>query len=201
MWPFTAVYPEVKFNELLKEYDYVIVGNSFLQITLQVIDIFSVSREGGGTAGCVLANRLSASPENTVLLIERGPVADSWASRVPLLSSDFSSDGTRSQKRMSEYQPELGRSLELIHGSTLGGTSRINQMLYTRGSPSEYDEWAEGGCTGWAWKNVEPIFRKSERFLEERGGTAYHGHKGNTAFILVECPILILLLELRRVGK
>lgn len=89
-----------------------------------------------------------------MLLIERGPVADNWVSRVPLLSSDFSSNRTRSQRRVSEYQPELGRSIELVHGSALGGTSRINQMLYVKGSPRDYDGWAEEGCTGWAWKDT-----------------------------------------------
>lgn len=132
----------------------------------------------------MLANRLSASPENTVLLIERGPVADNWVSRVPLLSSDFSSDRTRSQRRVSEYQPELGRSIELIHGSALGGTSRINQMLYIKGSPREYDGWAEGGCTGWAWKDVGPIFKKSERFLGDCSNLDYYGQKGKLFLFL-----------------
>ncbi|KAF9448446.1 GMC oxidoreductase [Macrolepiota fuliginosa MF-IS2] len=158
MWPFSASYPEVAFHELREQYDYIIVG--------------------GGASGCVLANRLSVSCDKTVLLIERGPVADSWASRVPLLSSDFSSDGSRSQTRMSEYQPELGRPIELVHGSALGGSTRINQMLYTRGLKREYDMWAESGCEGWAWKDVEPFFKRSERFLDGGDDADCHGKKG-----------------------
>ncbi|KXN89708.1 L-sorbose 1-dehydrogenase [Leucoagaricus sp. SymC.cos] len=129
MWPFTSSYPKVALEDLREKYDYIIVG--------------------GGTAGCVLANRLSASADKTVLLIERGPIADDWASRVPLLSSDFSSDGSRSQKRSSEYQPAAGRKFEFVNGSALGGSSRINQMLYARGAKAEYDLWASIGCEGW----------------------------------------------------
>lgn len=157
MWPFGSSYPEVAFHELHEKYDYIIVG--------------------GGTAGCVLANRLSALPDKTVLLVERGPVADTWASRVPLLSSDFSG-GTGNQRRLTEYQPELGRQLELVNGSALGGSSRINQMLYTRGVQREYDIWAESGCEGWAWKDVEPFFKKSERSLEEVDDPGCHGKDG-----------------------
>ena len=121
---------------------------------------------GGGTAGCVLANRLSQSPDITVLLVERGPLADSWASRVPLLSSDFASDGSRTQTRVSEYQPEIGRAINLCTGSVLGGSSRINQMIYLRGLEKEYDMWKEEtGCKGWGWDDVSTVFKKSERAL------------------------------------
>ncbi|KAJ3570890.1 hypothetical protein NP233_g4110 [Leucocoprinus birnbaumii] len=157
MWPFGSSYPEVSFHQLHEKYDYVVVG--------------------GGTAGCVLANRLSASPDNTVLLVERGPVADTWASRVPLLSSNFSG-GASSQKRSTEYQTELRRQVQLVNGSALGGTSRINQMLYTRGVQREYDIWAESGCEGWAWKDVEPYFKKSERALDETDDPDCHGKNG-----------------------
>ena len=73
---------------------------------------------GGGTAGCVLANRLSQSPDTTVLFVERGPLA---GLSLPLLSSDFASDGSRSQTRVSEYHPEVGRSINLCTGSVLEG--------------------------------------------------------------------------------
>lgn len=133
---------------------------------------------GGGTAGCVLANRLSASPNTAVLLVERGPLADSWASRVPLLSSDFASNGSRTQKRQSDYQPELGRPIELIVGSALGGSSRINQMLYTRGLKKEYDIWEESGCPGWGWKDVGKCFMKSERAPDHDADPNVHGTNG-----------------------
>ena len=110
-----------------------------------------------------MANRLSADTSKKVLLVERGPRADTWASRVPLLSVDFRSDGTRSMKQMSEFQPVLGKSVELVTGRVLGGTSRINQMAYIRGLPAEYDAWAAAGRRGWAWKDMQPYFLKSEQ--------------------------------------
>ena len=185
MWPFSIAYPEVRFVDILDEYDYIIVGKhttSFIQ-RLCLHLTFHLLFSGGGTAGCVLANRLSQSPDITVLLVERGPLADSWASRVPLLSSDFASDGSRSQTRVSEYQPEIGRSINLCTGSVLGGTTRINQMIYIRGLEKEYDMWKEEtGCKGWGWDDVSPLFKKSENALG--GGDAnvdqeVHGTTGN----------------------
>ncbi|KZT63596.1 GMC oxidoreductase [Daedalea quercina L-15889] len=156
MWPFDW-YPELRAEDLLEQYDFIIVG--------------------GGTAGCVLANRLSTDSSNTVLLIERGPRADSWAARVPLFSSDFASDGSRTLKRPTVMQRELGRPILLFSGGSLGGTSRINQMLYTRGLPAEYDSWEEAGRKGWGWKDMGQYFVKSERALgmKEEG---VHGTDG-----------------------
>lgn len=118
---------------------------------------------GGGTAGCVLANRLSASPDVRVLLVERGPLADSWASRVPLFSSDFASDGSRTIKRPTVHQDQLGQKIELYQGKALGGSSRINQMLYTRGLPAEYDAWRKEGREGWGWDDLKGYFLKHEK--------------------------------------
>lgn len=133
---------------------------------------------GGGTAGCVLANRLSANPETTVLLIERGPVGDTWLSRIPLASMSYGSEGTFCRLQKSEYHQELNKGFGLIRGSGLGGTSRINGMLYSRGLPKEYDFWAESGCEGWGWKEVERFFRKSENFLDGEDHDNVHGKMG-----------------------
>ncbi|KAF9067311.1 alcohol oxidase [Rhodocollybia butyracea] len=145
MWPFSLSYPEFSLQEVFEEYDYIIIG--------------------GGTAGAVLANRLTTNGDSTVLLVERGPVADSWASRVPLLSSDFASDGSRTHKVSSVHQGSLGRSIELFTGSVLGGTSRMNQMLYGRGLATEYNAWRDAGNPGWGWDDMKPYFLKSERAL------------------------------------
>lgn len=120
---------------------------------------------GGGTAGCVLANRLSASPDVRVLLVERGPLADGWTSRVPLFSSDFASDGTRTIKWKTVHQEQLGRNIEAFQGKALGGSSRINQMLYTRGLPAEYDAWRDDGRNGWGWDDLKGYFLKSEKAI------------------------------------
>ncbi|KIK55976.1 hypothetical protein GYMLUDRAFT_263894 [Collybiopsis luxurians FD-317 M1] len=156
MWPVSKTYPELNLPQLRDDYDYIIVG--------------------GGTAGAVLANRLSASGKNTVLLVERGPIADTWASRVPLLSSDFASDGSRTRKTLSTHQNSLGRPIELFTGSVLGGTSRINQMIYGRGLPAEYDAWRDAGNPGWGWEDIKPYFLKSERALYSF--SADHSTKG-----------------------
>lgn len=158
MWPFSNAYPEVRVSDIQDEYDYIIVG--------------------GGTAGCVLANRLSAMSNTTVLLVERGPLADSWASRVPLFSSDFASNGSRTQLRTTEHQPETGHSYELLNGSALGGSTRVNQMIYTRGLKAEYDMWKASGCSGWGWNDVKASFLKSERCLDAGADSDVHGTLG-----------------------
>lgn len=133
---------------------------------------------GGGTAGCVIANRLSQNPKHHVLLVERGPLADSWASRVPLLSSDFASDGSRTRKVLSIPQVAVqGKSFGLYTGSTLGGSSRINQMIYTRGLPAEYDAWRDAGNPGWGWDDIKPYFVKSEKALYD-SNPSDHGRTG-----------------------
>ncbi|KAI0776858.1 hypothetical protein BD413DRAFT_523221 [Trametes elegans] len=160
MWPFSSAYPETPVERLFDEYDYIIVG--------------------GGTAGCVLARRLADAPATAagrVLLVERGPVADTWASRVPLFSSDFASDGTRTIRRpfvrqsalaevsegVARGDGEKGRTIEGYSGAVLGGTSRINQMLYVRGWPEEYESWRKAGLEGWGWEDMKRCFLKSEK--------------------------------------
>jgi choline dehydrogenase len=190
MRPWSSVpYANVPFDKLHSKYDYIIVGTSFSIPTCgaELRPIFT----GGGTAGCVLANRLSTMPEKTVLLIERGPVGDTWISRIPLISSSFMSGGAFSRLQMSDYQPELNKAFELARGSGLGGTSRINTMLYTRGLPKEYDLWAESGCEGWAWRDVERFFKKSENFLDGLDEENVHGKTGRV-LKSGQSPFLIL---------
>jgi len=177
MWPFSSAYPEVRVSEIQDEYDYIIVGK---HTKFKRAPKLTVRRRfpGGGTAGCVLANRLSTIPNTTVLLVERGPLADTWASRVPLFSSDFASNGSRTQLRKSEYQSETGHLYELLNGSALGGSSRINQMIYTRGLKAEYDMWKASGCPGWGWNEVKGCFLKSERCLDAGVDSDVHGTLG-----------------------
>ena len=125
-----------------------------------------------------------------MLLVERGPVADTWASRVPLFSSDFASDGTRTLVRPMQPQKELVgvRPPNAYSGVGLGGTSQINQMLYTRGLPAEYDDWvAKAGMRGWGWedengeKGLRHYFLKSEK--ADVGVEGVHNQHGESCSV------------------
>lgn len=132
---------------------------------------------GAGSAGCVLANRLSADPDSRVVLIEAG-----GADRHPLMAIPFTFMKLQFVERLSwNYwsEPEEalgGRRLWLPRGKVLGGTSSINGMVYSRGHPLDYDEWAALGAEGWGWRDVLPYFRKSE--ASWRGADEWHGADG-----------------------
>ncbi|KAJ7475235.1 GMC oxidoreductase [Mycena galericulata] len=118
---------------------------------------------GGGTAGCVLAARLSEDPKINVLLIERGPVVDGWAAGVPLLSSNFSDQKAPVYKWESAPLAAVhDKTLTMVTGKALGGSSKINGLLYTRSVPGEYNAWESAGRKGWGWEDVKPYFEKSE---------------------------------------
>lgn len=104
---------------------------------------------------------------------------------MPLFSSDFASDGSRTLKRQSVQQKPLNKVVEVISGLGLGGTSRVNQMIYLRGLPAEYDAWSEAGRRGWSWEELKPYFLKSENAL---GGAVegVHSTKGKKYYIYRE---------------
>lgn len=129
---------------------------------------------GGGTAGCVLANRLSADPSVQVLLLEAGGPDDYMWIHIPV-GYLYCIDNPRTDWRYrTEPQAGLnGRSLLYPRGRVMGGCSSINGMIYMRGQKQDYDEWAASGCAGWDWDAVLPYFIKSE---DHHGGpTALHG--------------------------
>ena len=120
---------------------------------------------GGGTAGCCLAARLSEDPESSVLLIERGGVGDTWSSRVPLISANFFRDDAPSKILTTEPCASLAdRAPTIVVGNGLGGASRVNGCVYTRG-PREHHAWEKAGRVGWDYRTMEPYFIKSERAL------------------------------------
>ncbi|KAI0351193.1 alcohol oxidase [Trametes cingulata] len=133
---------------------------------------------GGGTAGSVLASRLSEDPSVSVLVIEQGPVADTWASRVPVISGNPYRNGTLASTWWSLPMPQVnGRAIQVMRGEALGGTSRINSLLYTRGPPGDYNRWRELGCEGWGYEDLEPYFVKSENTLSHPS-SKFRGKKG-----------------------
>jgi choline dehydrogenase len=132
---------------------------------------------GAGSAGAVVAARLSESGRFTVLLLEAGPPDTNPWIHIPLGFTKTFVDPKVNWKFESAPQPTLGnRRLYLPRGKTLGGTSSINGMVYIRGNHADYDEWRQRGCTGWDWESVLPYFRKAEN--QARGASEYHGTGG-----------------------
>ncbi|KAM7189929.1 hypothetical protein V8F20_009956, partial [Naviculisporaceae sp. PSN 640] len=136
----------------------------------------------GGTAGCVLASRLSEDPSVSVLVLEKGRVADNFLSRIPLLSQNFNFPFLQAVSRLSEPIDGFhGRRARVWAAEGMGGTSRVNAQLLTRGVPGGYNEWADKfGLTDWSWEKVEPYFRRSENAYgrPEAKAKGYRGYDG-----------------------
>jgi choline dehydrogenase len=132
---------------------------------------------GAGSAGCVLANRLSADETARVLLIEAGPGDRDWHIQMPA-SLAWSLQNTRfNWAYQTEPEPYLDdRRVDHPRGRVLGGSSSINGMMYVRGHRRDFDRWAQSGCRGWSYDDVLPYFRKAEN--HSGGGDDYHGDSG-----------------------
>jgi choline dehydrogenase len=122
---------------------------------------------GAGSAGCVLANRLSEDPDLKVILLEAGEKKPSFATDVPGMTMRLIGNPATDWGHMSEPDPSLGgRSLMWSGGRMVGGGSSINGLVYIRGLQRDYDAWEAAGCPGWGWSGVEPYFRKAEHYDE-----------------------------------
>ena len=153
-----------------KTYDYVIVG--------------------AGSAGCVLANRLSADGKTQVCLIEAGGNDRNPIIYTPMGVIAALAGGLFNWAFNTKAQPTMGnRQIYCPRGKVLGGSSSINAMLYVRGQPEDYNQWASAGNQGWSFKDVLPYFKKAQH--QERGADAYHGVDGplNVAEIRSHHPL------------
>jgi len=143
-------------------------------------DSFDFIVVGAGSAGCVLANRLTASGRHRVLLLEAGGHDRHIWIHIPLGYGKLFSDRKVNWLYTSEPEPELdNRQIIQPRGKVLGGSSSINGLLYIRGQPADFDHWRQLGNSGWSFEDVLPYFRRAED--QQRGEDALHGVGGPLA--------------------
>jgi choline dehydrogenase len=129
------------------------------------MDSFDYVIVGGGTAGCILANRLTASGRHKVLLLEAGAEPSSMWINIPAGFSKLLTNPDYNWRFHTQAEENtLGREIAVPRGKGLGGSSLIHGMIYVRGQPQDYDRWESAGARGWGFRDVEPYFRRLEHF-------------------------------------
>ncbi|KAL0943073.1 choline dehydrogenase [Colletotrichum truncatum] len=156
-WPFSHSYPERRVVDVdRKSFDYVIVG--------------------GGTAACALASRLSEDLNVSVLLISKGKIQDDWISSIPIVGGARENQGSNIDTLWSETDDRWdGIKARIFTSQSLGGASNINGLMYTRGSPGNYNKWAALGNDEWSFEKCEPYFKKLEN-AHSQAEAPYRGH-------------------------
>ena len=130
-------------------------------MTLENIGTFDYIIVGAGSAGCVLANRLSANGHHRVLLLEAGGRGLNPWIHIPIGYAKLFQNSRYNWKYETEPEPELnGRRVYQPRGKVLGGTSAINGLVYIRGQKEDYDHWAQLGNAGWSYDDVLPLFKR-----------------------------------------
>ncbi len=141
-------------------------------------DVFDYVVVGAGTAGCVLAARLSEDRRTRVALIEAGPMDRHPFIHIPAAVAAAIGRPHLNWRFVTSPQPHLaGRQIPIPRGRVVGGSGSINGMVYFRGHPSDFDNWAAAGNPGWSYREVLPYFLRSEH-NESYQGSPYHGHEG-----------------------
>jgi choline dehydrogenase len=140
------------------------------QAKLATVDTFDYIIVGAGSAGCVLADRLSAAGRNRVLVLEAGGSDARFWIKTPIGYGRTFADPAVNWKYQTLPNPELGgRTMYWPRGRVLGGSSSINALVYCRGMPVDFDDWRRMGNVGWGWDEVRPYFERSERQVDPAG--------------------------------
>jgi choline dehydrogenase len=146
--------------------------------TMQALDTLTYDYivVGAGSAGAVVANRLSADPRTRVLLLEAGRASHIW-SRIPIGFAKMMNDPNADWRYTGEPEPNTnGRRVPVPRGKMLGGSSSINGLAFVRGQAQDFDTWAQMGNRGWSYKDVLPFFKRMESY--EGGDDAFRGRDG-----------------------